>query len=376
MVVKQPKPLVKLSVVILNYNVRHFLELCLKSVQAATAHLDSEIIVVDNHSEDDSCQMVKKLFPEVILIEQKTNDGFSRGNNVGVAIAKGEYLCILNPDTVVAEDIFSRLLEFSEKKKDLGIVGCKLINGSGAFLPESKRNIPYVSVALKKICGRSKSYYANHIENEAIGEVEILVGAFMFLKRQVYNEVGGFDEDYFMYGEDIDLSYRVLQSGYKNYYFGKTTVIHYKGESTLKDKTYARRFFGAMQIFYEKHFKSNFVFDLVVWLGIKFFYVLRKVPRIKKKRIETYYFVSYTRNLPLENALSSSVVLKNDLKTVDSGVEVIFDGNFLSFKGIIESIESSFSQNKDLTYKILPKNSEFIIGSDNGLARGEIISLK
>ncbi|AUS04266.1 glycosyltransferase family 2 protein [Pseudotamlana carrageenivorans] len=366
----------KLSVVILNYNVRHFLELCLKSVQAATVAIDSEIIVVDNNSEDDSCQMVKTLFPDVILIEEKTNGGFSKGNNIGVARAKGEYLCILNPDTVVAEDTFLELLEFSETKVDLGIVGCKLINGSGFFLPESKRNIPYVNVALKKICGHSKTYYANQISKEEIGEVEILVGAFMFLKREVYNKVGGFDEDYFMYGEDIDLSYKVLQAGYKNYYFGKTSVIHYKGESTLRDKNYARRFFGAMQIFYKKHFKSNAIFDFVVWIGIKFFYLLRKVPNVSKKQIQTYYFVSKTRNLSLEKILDRPVLLKSDLKTVETEVEVIFDGNFLSFKEIIQFIESSFSQNKVLTYKILPNNSEFIIGSDNGLARGEIISLK
>ncbi|MBU2950135.1 glycosyltransferase family 2 protein [Tamlana agarivorans] len=366
----------KLSIVILNYNVRYFLELCLKSVQAATVNINSEIIVVDNNSGDGSCDMVKKLFPEVILIENKVNAGFSKGNNIGVAQAKGEYLCILNPDTVVAEDTFTQLLEFSENKADLGIVGCKLIDGSGAFLPESKRNIPYVSVALKKICGNAKHYYANHVETHAVDEVDVLVGAFMFLKRVVYNEVGGLDEAYFMYGEDIDLSYMVKQAGYKNYYFGKTTVIHYKGESTLKDKVYARRFFGAMQIFYEKHFKSNLFFDMVVWLGIKMFFMMQTAPKKRKKKVSHYVLVSNKKNLSLEKKLHRPVVVQSELKDVDQDVEVIFDGHFVTFKNIIQMVESTFSQNKSVTYKILPNNSNFIIGSDNELARGQIISFK
>ncbi|MDO6760141.1 glycosyltransferase family 2 protein [Tamlana sp. 2_MG-2023] len=366
----------KLSIIILNYNVCHFLELCLKSVQAATVNIDSEIIVVDNNSEDDSCHMVKTLFPEVILIENKVNGGFSKGNNIGVSRAKGEYLCILNPDTVVAEDTFIQLINFSKTKTNLGIVGCKLINGSGVFLPESKRNIPYVSVALKKICGNSKGYYANHVDQDDSGKVDILVGAFMFLKRTIYNEIGGLDEDYFMYGEDIDLSYKALQANYDNYYYGKTTVIHYKGESTLKDKNYARRFFDAMQIFYKKHFKKNQLFDMVVWLGIKFFFVIQTVPKKRAKHVSKYIFISDKENLALEKVLEKPLFLKNEIKTVEKEVEVIFDANYLGFKDMIQMIESTFSQNKSVTYKILPNNSNFIIGSDNGLARGEIISFK
>mgnify|MGYP000666354332 CR=1 FL=1 len=129
----------KLSVVILNYNVSHFLELCLRSVEAAISNIDAEIIVVDNHSPDNSCEMIKQLFPNIKLIENKTNDGFSKGNNIGVQQAKGEYLCILNPDTVVAEDTFEIMLNFAETKSDLGILGCKLVDGSGQFLPESKQ---------------------------------------------------------------------------------------------------------------------------------------------------------------------------------------------------------------------------------------------
>jgi GT2 family glycosyltransferase len=210
-----------LSVVILNYNVRHFLELCLKSVSAAIANLDAEIIVVDNSSDDDSADMVKQMFPEVKLIENPENYGFSKGNNIGVAHAQGRYVCILNPDTVVPEDCFVELLNFAEDKTDLGILGCQLLDGRGCFLPESKRNVPYPYVALKKVLGMDSSYYAQHLQPNEVGTVDILVGAFMLLKTEVYNELCGFDESYFMYGEDIDLSYKALKKSYINYYYGK-----------------------------------------------------------------------------------------------------------------------------------------------------------
>jgi GT2 family glycosyltransferase len=364
----------KLSIVILNYNVRYFLELCIKSVQAAIETIDAEIIVVDNNSEDGSCQMVKDLFPEVTLIENKENFGFSKGNNIGVSQAKGDYLCILNPDTVVAEDTFTLLLNFAESKEKIGIVGCKLINGAGVFLPESKRNIPYINAAFKKIYGNSTTYYANHLNENEIGKADILVGAFMLMKRDLYREVKGFDEDYFMYGEDIDLSYKVLKSGYDNYYFGATTIIHYKGESTLKDKFYARRFYGAMQIFYKKHFKKNLLFDIFVWFGIRMVYWFRKLPVNKEKRVSGYVFISDKMNNALQLALQKKLSLKSNLNNLENGTEVIFDANKLSYKEIIIMMGDT-KKDKSITYKILPKHANFIIGSDNAISRGEIVVL-
>ena len=210
----------QLSVIILNYNVRFFLELCVLSVQNAIQNIDAEIIVIDNKSQDDSCSMMKQRFPNVKLIENKENSGFPKGNNVGVAVAKGEYICILNPDTVVAEDTFTKALAFSKKQKNIGIVGVKLIDGTGNFLPESKRGIPTPFVAFTKITGLYKifpktfgKYYAQHLSENETGQVEILVGAFMFMKRDLYNEIGGFDENCFMYSDDIDLSYMALKKG-------------------------------------------------------------------------------------------------------------------------------------------------------------------
>ncbi|MCK5402025.1 MAG: glycosyltransferase family 2 protein [Flavobacteriaceae bacterium] len=365
----------KLSVVILNYNVRYFLELCLKSVQAAISTIDAEIIVVDNNSTDESCNMVKQLFPGVTLIENKENLGFSKGNNQGIILSKGEYICILNPDTVVAEDSFTSLLRFAQKKEKLGIIGCKLIDGAGQFLPESKRNIPMEKVAVKKIFGNSKEYYANHLDQDVTGKVDILVGAFMFVRRSVYNQVNGFDEDYFMYGEDIDLSYRVLMAGYNNYYFADTTVIHYKGESTLKDKDYAKGFYNAMQIFYEKHFKSNVLFDTLVWLGIKIAYFFRNEPKIEIKKVKKYVLVSNTINDRLKQTLSKEIVLKMHLNDIQKGDEIIFDTNVISLKEIIKHFSNS-ELNKLVTFKILPKKSNYIIGSNSSRFRGEAICFK
>ena len=362
----------KLSIIILNYNVQYFLELCLKSVEAAISNINAEIIVVDNDSQDDSCQMVKTLFTKVKLIENKENYGFSKGNNIGVLQAKGEYLCILNPDTVVAEDTFTKLLKFSESKVNLGIVGCKLIDGKGVFLPESKRKIPYIKATIKKLVGNSGDYYANNLKENDVNQVEILVGAFMFLKRVVYNDICGFDEDYFMYGEDIDISYKALKKGYHNFYYGETTVLHYKGESTLKDKNYASRFYGAMQIFYKKHFKKNVFFDFFVWLGIRLVYISRKKNFNKVKRISKYILMSNQVNPQLEKVLSKEVILKLDVKNIEKESEIIFDANIYSFKNII-----NYMNNKDLdpsiTFKILPKDSKFILGSDDAISRGEVI---
>jgi len=304
-------------------------------VQAAITEIDAEIIVVDNDSSDKSCAMVKQLFPGVQLLENKENVGFSKANNQGVAIAKGEYVCILNPDTVVAEDTFLQLLNFSSSKNNLGIVGCKLIDGSGKFLPESKRNIPTQLIAIKKLIGLSRGYYVSTLKDTDIGKASVFVGAFMFLTKKRYQEIGGFDERYFMYGEDIDFSYSMLNAGYDNYYYGKTTVIHYKGESTLKDEVYAQRFYGAMKLFYKKHFKPNFLFNLMVSIGVKIIPLLKSVLQEKKPKKKSERTLEAVR---------------------------------LSFKEIIELFEK-----QECFYKIHLKNTDFTIGSNSSESRGEVI---
>ena len=342
-------------------------------MQEAIRQIDAEIIVVDNNSKDSSCDMVKAQFPNVTLIENKENLGFSKGNNIGVKHAKGEYLCILNPDTVVAEDTFIKILNFAQTKTNLGIVGCKLINGVGEYLPESKRNIPYVKAALLKLVGNSEAYYANHLEENQTGKVDVFVGAFMLIKRDVYIKMNGFDEDYFMYGEDIDLSYKVLKAGFNNYYYADTTIIHYKGESTLRDKNYAKRFYGAMQIFYKKHFRKNIVFDVLVWLGVKVVYALRVQPVLKEKHIERYVLLSDKMNTQMHAALTKNIVLETHLKNIKPNDEVVLDISFLGYKKAIAIIERLKNQTTAVTFKILPQQSNFILGSDNAISRGEVI---
>ena len=266
----------QLSVIILNYNVRYFLELCLESVQHAIQNLDAEIIVVDNNSPDDSCAMVKKQFPDVQLIENKENVGFAKANNQAVRVAKGYYICVLNPDTVVAETTFLNCIKKAKTLSNLGLIGVQLLDGKGGFLPESKRNLPTPKVSLFKVFGGRFShlfpYYATHLAKDSEGEISVLVGAFMFTEKYKYIEAGGFDEQYFMYGEDIDFSYSIKKLGYKNYYLGSEAMIHFKGESSFKDKIYRERFFGAMKLFYKKHFKSSFFMNGIVFLGINIFF--------------------------------------------------------------------------------------------------------
>ena len=373
----------QLSIIILNYNVRYFLELCVLSVQKAIQDIDAEIIVVDNNSSDDSCKMMKLRFPKVKLIKNKENLGFPKGNNIGVSLAKGEYICILNPDTVVAEDTFIKVLAFAEKQKNLGIVGCKLIDGIGSFLPESKRGVPTPFVAFTKIFGLYKlsnyfgKYYAQHVSENQTGKVDILVGAFMIMKQELYLEIGGFDENCFMYSDDIDLSYMVLQKGKSNFYFHETTMIHYKGESTIKDNTYMKRFQEAMNFFYKKHFKVSVFFSVFMKVGIFLFSFLKMFQGKQFLKIspESYILVSNDNVLKkkLENKLKKEVKLQGISQSFseNKNVEVIFDNNFIDFKSIIDFLE--LNKNKKFTYTIVPQNTDFMIGSNTSNDRGEVI---
>ena len=376
----------QLSVIILNYNVRYFLELCVLSVQSAIQNIDAEIIVVDNNSQDDSCTMMKQRFPNVKLIENKENSGFPKGNNFGVAAAKGEYICILNPDTVVAEDTFTKVLAFAKKQKELGIIGVKLIDGTGNFLPESKRGIPTPFVAFTKITSLYKifpktlgKYYAQHFTENETGKVDILVGAFMLMKRELYNEIGGFDENCFMYSDDIDLSYMALKEGKSNYYFHETTVIHYKGESTVKDVTYMKRSREAMNFFYKKHFRASFLFSVFMKMGIVFFSIVKMFQGKPKQKLspEKYILVSEDTVLreKLENKLQTVVERQRITKTFaeNANTEIIFDQNQLDFKTIIQAFETN--KNRNFTFKIIPQSSDFVIGSNSSFDRGEVIKI-
>ena len=272
----------KLSIIIVNYNVSYFLEQCLQSVYAALENVDAEVFVVDNHSVDNSVEMVQSKFPQAMLLSNTENLGFAKANNQAIRLAKGDYVLLLNPDTVVEADTFEKIISFMDKTPDAGALGVKMVDGRGEFLPESKRSLPIPSVAFYKIFGLSKlfkkskrfgRYHLTYLSPDEIHSVEVLSGAFMLLRKSVLDKIGLLDEDYFMYGEDIDLSYRVIKGGYKNYYYPKTRIIHYKGESTKKGSlNYVFVFYRAMQIFAQKHFSSknaflfNAMINIAIWL--------------------------------------------------------------------------------------------------------------
>ncbi len=370
----------KLSVVILNYNVRYFLEQCIRSVQTATKELEAEIIVIDNNSKDESCQMVKELFPEIILIENNENVGFSKANNQAVAKAKGEYVCILNPDTAVSEDTFKVALEYSESVPDIGALGVYLMDGTGNFLPESKRNLPTPKVSLLKLTGFTQKYYANQILDTEQGPVGVLVGAFMLLKRSIYNQVGGFDEDYFMYGEDIDISYKIAKAGYQNHYLGSSTVLHYKGESTQKDEAYFERFYGAMQIFYSKHFNKNIFLEGSVSAGVALAKRVHRIssdPKIKiSRKMERNYF--FTENIELLEQLSASTATVFQMVSKNMHSQIIlensllvFDVGYISYKEIFKIMKQL--KGKGNIFRIRPAGCSFIIGSDQSDEKGGVV---
>ncbi len=257
----------KLSVIIVNYNVKYFLEQCLHSVMKACEGIAAEVFVVDNNSVDGSVEMVRQKFSSAILIDNKDNLGFSKANNQAIRQSKGEYVLLLNPDTVVEENTFKKIVDFMDSNPDAGGLGVKMLDGSGKFLAESKRGLPTPSAAFYKISGlaalfpKSRTfgqYHLGYLSKDEIHEVEILAGAFMLLRKSVLDKVGLLDEDFFMYGEDIDLSYRIIKAGYKNFYFPETRIIHYKGESTKRSSVnYVLVFYNAMIIFARKHFSKH-----------------------------------------------------------------------------------------------------------------------
>jgi len=372
----------QLSVVIVSYNAAQFLELCLLSVVKAMDNLEAEIIVVDNLSTDDTCNMVQEKFKDVKLIANTTNLGFATANNIGVLEAKGDYVLILNPDTVVAEDTFINCLAFADNTKNLGALGVKLIDGGGYYLPESKRNFPRPLVTFYKMLGinsKKHAYYATQVSENDTADVEVLVGAFMFLKRETYLFVKGFDTDYFMYGEDIDLSYKLSKKGFQNYYLGSESVIHFKGESTKKDVKYLKYFYKAMFIFYKKHLGNNFVFELFLEMGMTLWFVIKylqiKFSIAKKIKVKNAVYLGTNEKALIElkkHYCDFNFESRNELNENFKGL-VVFDLSFISFKKLIQVLEKF--KHPQRWFRILLPKSKLLIGSDTANGRGEVITL-
>ncbi|KAA2217804.1 glycosyltransferase family 2 protein [Chryseobacterium sediminis] len=252
----------RLSVIIVNYNVTQLLRSCLLSLQKYIQEIEYEVIVIDNASTDSSWKYLIPEFPNVHFISSETNDGFSKANNRAIQTAKGEYILLLNPDTEFEGFYMKELLDFADSQPSFGCLGVRMHDAGGNFLPESKRSVPDMFNSFEKLFtnfkkNNSKSYYRSDLEENAVAEVEVMTGAFLLAKKDVYEKIGGLDEAYFMYGEDIDLCYTFLKNGYKNFYYGKVSILHHKGESTIKNEVYLKRFYGAMQIFIDKYYKKS-----------------------------------------------------------------------------------------------------------------------
>lgn len=274
----------KLSVVIVSYNVRDYLENCLQSVSRALEGIEGEVFVVDNHSDDDSVETVRTQYPWVRLIENQENMGFSRANNIAIREARGEYVLLLNPDTIVEEATLREVLRFMEEHPKAGGAGVMMHNADGSLAPESRRALPTPWVSCLKMLGFTKRYYMSHLPWDQPSRIEVISGAFCFLRKKALDEVGLLDEDFFMYGEDIDLSYRLMKGGWENWYL-PYPITHFKGKSTQKsDYRYVHIFYKAMLIFFRKHYSHlSLFYALPVKMAIYFRAAIALTDILRKK---------------------------------------------------------------------------------------------
>jgi GT2 family glycosyltransferase len=373
----------KIAVIIVNYNVEFFLEQCLNSVQKGISGISAEVFVVDNNSIDGSVEMVRNKFPFVKLIANKDNKGFSKANNQAIQLANSEFVLLLNPDTVIEEDTLSKVIDFMDKQPNAGGLGVRMLDGKGKFLPESKRGLPTPSVAFYKIFGLSKifpkskkfgQYHLGHLDEFETNEIEILSGAFMLMRAEALEKVGLLDETFFMYGEDIDLSYRILKGGYKNYYFPETRIIHYKGESTKKSSVnYVFVFYKAMVIFAQKHFsnKNARLFSFLINSAIYFRAGLALINRFVKRSILPLLDVSIiltclywlTYRWRIENISFPAEILKIALPayTLVWLISVFFSGGYDRPTKLISFAKGIFWGTLGILviYALLPKTWQF-----------------
>lgn len=382
---------IDLSVIIVSYNVEHFLYLCLESVYAATKNIHAEVIVIDNASEDQSVNMVRKQFPSTRVIANVDNLGFGKANNKAAKIAKGRYLCILNPDTIVSQTTFEQFIALHESNPNFGISGPQFTDGTGQFLRESKRGLPTIKAAVFKSLGLFKlsshlfgQYYNLRLPQNQNGKTDVLVGAFMFLRKQLYDQLEGFDENFFMYGEDIDISHRSLKLGMTNFYLSNAKVIHFKGESTPKNEAYEKRFFNAMSYYYNKNFSHNWLLNSVFMLGS---YLFSKFKRIVSSRREetTPDHVKDWILLSTNSSLFKSVQANMfpSIKQCQNMIEVlqvetkgltgiVFDMSSIQWNEVINFMQLHQTR---YIYKFISADNKRIIGSSDVLSRGSGASI-
>ncbi|MBR6843359.1 MAG: glycosyltransferase family 2 protein [Prevotella sp.] len=274
----------KLSIVIVSYNVRSYLEACLQSVRKALEGIEGEVFVVDNHSSDDTVSVLRSQYSWVRLIENQENLGFAKANNIAIRQSQGDYVLLLNPDTVVGEQTLRSALLFMDEHPKAGGAGVMMLNTDGTRAPESRRALPTPWVSCLKMLGFTKRYYMSHLPWDAPGRIDVVSGAFCLLRKEALDKIGLLDEDFFMYGEDIDLSYRLLKAGWENWYL-PYAIVHHKGKSTQKsDYRYVHIFYQAMLIFFRKHYSHLSIFyTLPVKMAIYFRASIALIDLLRKK---------------------------------------------------------------------------------------------
>ena len=388
-----------LSVIIVSYNVSPFLKLCLYSVSKAIRKVSAEVFVVDNASSDDSVEMVRKCFPDVKLLVNDENLGFSAANNRAITMAQGKVILLLNPDTIIPEDTFEKLIAFYEERKDAAGLGARMIDGTGKYLPESKRGLPSSRDFLFKFSGMINlfpqsalvsRYYMGHLSSDKIWEVPVLAGAFLAFPQRAVKEIGLMDEDFFMYGEDIDYSYRLSSIG-KNYFNPELKIIHFKGESTVKDHNYIERFYGAMLIFSKKHFfpdYSSFRRGIVTVAINSVKSVLKLITFSEKRKnseqerlvepvafyagaTDGYEKVKSAAGFKEVNFVSDLSKLDVD-KRGDSLVNIFFDLKTVSIAEIIFFMERNSG---NFRFSFVSPDRDFYLYSDSPKFQGEVVTI-
>jgi len=399
---------VELSIIIVNYNVQYFLEQCLYSVLLATKNIEAEIIVIDNASNDQSRTYLPERFPLVDFTWCTENVGFSKANNIGIKKATGNHILFLNPDTIVGEDCFEKCLSYFKSNSECGAIGLKMIDGSGIYLKESKRSFPSPLTSLYKLAGLAAlfpsspvfaRYYAGHLPNDQVHEVDVLAGACMMLRRKALDAVGGFDEDYFMYGEDVDMSYRLQQAGFKNVYFPGSTIIHFKGESTQKlSMAYVHHFYDAMKLFVGKHYKNRKTVYYTMRLSIACSKGLATFKMFIKRIVSLLNGIIRKRETPANLFVMASPVYFNELIQLIKFAEQpllitgrLSPGNYDMHKlvksngmnilllcndgmGITKMIQEMEALHRQVAFLVHIKGSNSIVGSNDKNAKGIFIA--
>lgn len=380
----------QLSVIIASYNVKFYLAQCVASLYKAGKDIEMEIIVVDNNSHDGTEKFLQEAFPEAYnhslhFIGNKVNVGFGKANNQGLKTAKGEYILFINPDTFIAENTLKNCLSIFKEKKNAGVVGIRMLNADGSFASESRRGVPTPMTSFYKLCGLAKlfpkskifgKYYMKYLDEKQICAIDIVSGAFMMIPHTILEQCGAFDEDFFMYGEDVELSYRILKAGYQNYYV-PTRMLHYKGESTNKASIqYVNAFYKAMLIFFRKHYPKAQILYALVFFGIyllafKTLVVQWQLKLLEKLGINKTYRTIYAffgseemlkqcrracqqnkmEGLYFPNITDATTCIKQiPANKSMSRTYAVFDTNKYSYEEILEAFDNS--QRKDLVMGI------------------------